>query len=202
MIARVLLPALALTAAIAWTVAPGSAQNAPPAAATDQSQTYHHPEASEMPVFRGGMRFWGGGPGMMGGGGWGGGPGMMGGGWGGGMMGMMAGNAAVMADHVEGRLAYLKTELKITEAQTAQWSKFADAMRATAGLMTGMYQTMMQGSLPDTLPARLDLHQTMLSSHLEALKDLRAALDPLYASFSDEQKKLADQLMPGPMGMM
>ena len=190
MIARALFPALALAAAIAWTVAPGSAQNAAPAPAADQNQTYHHPDAGEMPMFRGGMRVWGGGPGMRGGG------------WGGGMMGMMAGNAAIMADHVEGRLAYLKTELKITDTQSAQWTKFADAMRATAGLMTGMHQQMMQGGLPDTLPARLDLHETMLSSHLEALKDLRAALDPLYASFSGEQKKLADQLMPGPMGMM
>jgi LTXXQ motif family protein len=198
MIARALVPALALAAAITWAVAPGSAQNAAPAAAPDQSQTYHHPDASEGPMggpmFRGGMRFWGGGPGMMGGG--------MGGGMMSMMGGMMAGNPGVMADHVEGRLAFLKTELKITEAQTAQWTKFADAMRATAGQMNGMHQQMMQGGLPDTLPDRLNLHEQMLSSHLEALKDMRAALDPLYASFSDEQKKLADDLMAGPMGMM
>ena len=29
-----------------------------------------------------------------------------------------------------------------------------------------------------------------------------AALDPLYASFSDEQKKLADGVTIGPMGVM
>lgn len=198
MTARVLIPALALAAAIAWTVAPGSAQNAAPAPASDQSQTYHHPEASESPMtapmFRGGMRFQGRGFGAMGGGMDGGMMSMMGG--------MMAGNPAMMADHVEGRLAFLKTELKITDAQTPQWTKFAEAMRATAGAMNGMHQQMMQGGLPDTLPERLDLHEQMLSSHLEALKDMRAALDPLYASFSDEQKKLADELMAGPMGMM
>jgi hypothetical protein len=136
----------------------------------------------------------------------GGGPGLMGRGMGGGMMsmmgGMMAGNPAMMTDHVEGRLAFLKTELKVTDAQTPQWTRFADAMRATAGSMNGMHQQMMQGGPPDTLPDRLDLHEKMLSSHLAALKDMRAALDPLYASFSDEQKKLADELMAGPMGMM
>ncbi len=35
-----------------------------------------------------------------------------------------------MGEHVEGRLAYLKAELKITDAQTPQWNAFADAYRA------------------------------------------------------------------------
>ena len=30
---------------------------------------------------------------------------------------------------------------------------------------------------------------------------LKTALDPLYAALSDEQKKTADEIMPGPMGM-
>jgi hypothetical protein len=32
-----------------------------------------------------------------------------------------------MAGHVEGRIAFLKTELKITEAQSPQWNQFAEA---------------------------------------------------------------------------
>jgi hypothetical protein len=47
-----------------------------------------------------------------------------------GMMGMMG-----MADHVEGRIAYLKAELKITEAQMPQWNAFADALRSNAASM-------------------------------------------------------------------
>ncbi|HXP76132.1 MAG TPA: Spy/CpxP family protein refolding chaperone [Stellaceae bacterium] len=127
---------------------------------------------------------------------------------GGGMRGMMMGGGAagwrggMMVDHVEGRLAFLKTELKITDAQMPLWSSFADALRSTAAAMNGMHQQMMQGSMPDTLPARLDLRERMLSAHLEALKSMRAALDPLYAALSDEQKKLADELMVGRMGMM
>ncbi len=38
----------------------------------------------------------------------------------------------------------------------------------------------------------------MLAAHLSAVQ----ALEPLYASFSDEQKKIADGLMIGPMGLM
>ena len=59
-----------------------------------------------------------------------------------GRMGMMA-----MADHVEGRIAFLKAELNITEAQTTQWNAFADALRENARRMRGMPATMMQGGM-------------------------------------------------------
>lgn len=39
------------------------------------------------------------------------------------------------ARHVEGRLAFLRAELKITEAQTPQWNAFTDALRANAKRM-------------------------------------------------------------------
>src|SRR6185437_1141283 len=42
------------------------------------------------------------------------------------MKGMMA------ARHLEGRLAFLKTELKITDEQTPQWNAFADTVRTNA----------------------------------------------------------------------
>src|SRR5579862_3383633 len=58
----------------------------------------------------------------------GGGAGMMGS-RGGGMMGGGMGMAAAMAGHVEGRLAFLKAELKITDAQMPLWDKFATAVR-------------------------------------------------------------------------
>lgn len=61
---------------------------------------------------------------------------------------------------------------------------------------------MMQAKSATTLPERLEAQETMLSAHLASLKALKGALDPLYASFSDDQKKRADRLMIGPMGMM
>mgnify|MGYP005816857899 CR=1 FL=1 len=117
------------------------------------------------------------------------------------MMTMMSAESGMMASHVEGRIASLKSELAITDAQTPQWNRFADALRAAAKSMNGMYGQMMQPK-GTALPARLDAQETMLSVHLASLKALKEALDPLYASFSDDQKKRADGLMIGPMGMM
>jgi hypothetical protein len=114
-----------------------------------------------------------------------------------GMIGMMG-----MAQHVEGRIAFLKAELKITEAQMPQWNAFAEALRANARGMSEMPTTMMgQGSASVSAPDRLDRMEKMMSATLEAVKGAKIALAPLYAVFTEEQKKVADQLIHGPMGI-
>jgi hypothetical protein len=59
-----------------------------------------------------------------------------------------------------------------------------------------------QAGAAGSLPARLEDHEKRLAAHLASLKAIKAALDTLYASFSDEQKKIADDLKIGPMGVM
>jgi hypothetical protein len=114
--------------------------------------------------------------------------------------GMMDG---AMMGHVEGRLAFLKTELKITSAQEPQWAKFADVVRTNAkGVQAGMQAMMQAGAKAATAPEVLARHEKMLTAKLESVRALKAAFDPLYASLSDEQKKSADELIMGPMGMM
>lgn len=113
------------------------------------------------------------------------------------MMSMMMG-----ADHTEGRLAFIKTELKITEAQTTQWNAFAEAVRANAATMSEMRQTMAshQGR-GASLPERLAFEEKAMSAHLEALKKVADSLSKLYGALSPEQKKTADGIVIGPMGM-
>jgi hypothetical protein len=119
------------------------------------------------------------------------------------MMGMMQMMMGGMAGHVEGRIAFLKTELKITDAQQPLWNAVADAMRASAQDMAAMMplmQSMMQSS--GTLPEKLTAREKVMTAHLDALRKLEAAVEPLYTALSDDQKKTADQLMLGPTGMM
>jgi hypothetical protein len=155
---------------------------------------------------------------------------MMGQGWmgnnivGHGMMPMMD-----PSQHIEGRLAFLKTELKITDAQTPQWNAYADALRANAkrmselmnemmssgmmgqGMMMGNQGMMMQGQpgtmmqgQPGTmmsLPDRLNWAEQHMAAHMEMLQAIKGPADQLYGVLSDEQKRVADQIL-GPMGMM
>jgi len=170
-------PIVVLTTILVSTATGAFAQGAasPPAASQSPAPAAHGMPMGSAPVASGCMR-------MMG------------------EMPMMMGHG--MAGHVEGRIAFLKAELKITEAQTPLWNAVAAAMRASQSDMSDkmlMMQGMMQSS--GALPEKLAVHEKMMTAHLEALRTWKAAVEPLYAALSDEQKKAADQLMTGPMGM-
>ena len=139
------------------------------------------------------------------------GPGMPGGGMAGSggmpMVGMMMGQdgmggMSMMAGHVEGRLAFLKTELKITDAQLPLWNAVAAAIRANGKSVSEMSGPMMGSMHTGTLPEKLAAREKMMTAHLEALRKFKAVVDPLYAALSDEQKETADELLIGPMGIM
>jgi len=116
-----------------------------------------------------------------------------------GMMQMMGGQW--MAAHVEGRIAFLKAELKITDAQLPLWNAVADVIRGNA-MATGDTTngtTMMQSATP--LPDRFAAREKWMTERLEALRKLKTAVEPLYAALDTDQKKTADELMIGLMGM-
>jgi hypothetical protein len=146
------------------------------------------------------------GPGMMGAGMMG--PGMMGYDSGGpGMMRWSASGPAMctaMAGHMEGRLAYVKAELRITEAQESLWNTYAAAARDSTNTMVARCTTTMNRRSASTasLPDRLDQNEQLMAVQLDAMRAMNKALKPLYAALNESQKQAADQLFWGPMGMM
>jgi hypothetical protein len=132
--------------------------------------------------------------------------GMTGGPMMGGMRGSMVGRGDMMGGgpgrFVEGRLAFLRTELGITEAQEDAWADYAEAVRAAAGTMQGMHDAMRSGDRPAALPERLARHEQMIAARLETLRTLREAAVPLYEALDAGQKDVADQIMVMVMGAM
>lgn len=130
---------------------------------------------------------------------------MMMGQWG--MSGPMGGyDSGEMLDRIDGRLAFLKTELKITDEQAPSWNELAVVVRTTAEahneLMRGMVKEFHEGDfLEKPLPERLAYQQTHLEARLGQVKSVRAAVDKLYAILSDEQKKSADEIILPMMGL-
>lgn len=202
-ITRMTLPALALLA----TAAVAQAQ-------TPQQQRHqaHHPAAQRQDAAPAapGMDMCG----MMGAGGMMGQGGMMGmmQQMHGGSMPMMQGGAMPMGrggmgmpfEHVEGRIAFLKAEIGITESQQKAWDAFAEALRARAGAMRAMHERMAQtaSAEPVGYPDRMEAMAGMLSARAEAAKAVASAARTLYEGLSAEQRSKADSLLPGPMGMM
>jgi hypothetical protein len=108
-------------------------------------------------------------------------------------------------DRVEGRIAFLRTELKITEAQTSAWNAFADALRTNAKTLGGMRGSMMmpqQGTGSPDLVEKLSLQEKWLAARLDGTRAIKSALSNLAGTFSEEQKKTADELLAPHMGMM
>jgi hypothetical protein len=101
-----------------------------------------------------------------------------------------------MGDHIEGRIAFLKAELKITDAQLPQWNAFADALRSNAKRRAEMLGKPVQATVPNALD-RLDHIEKTMTATAEMAHSTKAALAPLYAVLNDEQKKMADSLLTG-----
>jgi hypothetical protein len=105
-------------------------------------------------------------------------------------------------DRVEGRLAFIRAELKISDAQLPAWTVFADAVRTNATTMHAERRYMSGRVGADvSLPDRLAAQANAFAAHAEEMAKLKDALDPLYASLSPEQKKTADEIVFSPMGV-
>jgi hypothetical protein len=126
----------------------------------------------------------------------------------GGMMGMgtkggRPSMCAMMTQHVEGRLAFLKVELNITPEQDSLWNTYAAAVRDNAKAMTTRCSSLMsQGTSGHSLPDRLDAQEQFIAARLDGLRATSKALKSLYGALSDAQKETANQLIRSSTGMM
>jgi len=137
---------------------------------------------------------YGAGPGMMMG--WGGGPrgmgprGGQGPGPGAGWMGPRGGGPGFNpASNAEARLAYLKSELKITADQEAAWNAYGSAMKQQAADMQAFRAAMFSA---ETAQDRVTLHANHAKQRAAGFENLDKGLRDLYAVLTPEQKSQAD----------
>lgn len=179
-----------LAAALGLTVTvPANAEEAHHPPGTAQAPAATAPAATApapAPAARGmGMM----GQGMMG-------SGMMGQGQSGGMsmMSMMGMGEAGRLARVNGHLAFLEAELKISEAQRPLWTAFGLAVRTNAEKHNAMASMV---SKPDAAPVdRLTHQEHILAQRLDGVHAIRTALAPLYASLDETQQKTFVELLP------
>jgi LTXXQ motif family protein len=118
------------------------------------------------------------------------------------MMETMGPGSAGMIDRIEGRIAFLRAELQITEAQANTWNAFADALRSNAKRLGEVRASMRSGPIQAaTLIERLDLQERWLLARLEGTRAIKSALSNLYGALSEDQKKTANELLAAHMRM-
>jgi hypothetical protein len=104
-------------------------------------------------------------------------------------------------ERVEARLAYIRTALKITDAQTPQWESFAQTMRGHAQEAEKRMQARRAGRAErpregrPTAIDRLERRQARLAASATRIEATLNAAKPLYAALSAEQQRVADQLL-------
>jgi hypothetical protein len=112
----------------------------------------------------------------------------------------MMGGCSMMgaATHAEGRIAFLKAELAITDQQKDAWEGYAVSIKKN---LQGMRETMIKVMQANSPVERLDAQIAAMNGRLSALKELKPVLANLYGVLSEDQRKKADELLTG-MGCM
>src|SRR5271169_2050125 len=94
----------------------------------------------------------------------------------------------------DGRIAFLKAELKITPPQETAWQQVAAAMRENANALDQVITAARQNPSAMNAVQRIERRQQFASVRAGNDARLLAAFKPLYASLSPEQQRLANQL--------
>ena len=103
-----------------------------------------------------------------------------------------AARAAKREARVEERIASLHSQLKITAAQEPQWKTFANVMRSNAQNMSRLFVQRTQAEQTQSALDNMKQYAEIAQAHADDMKQLVDAFEPLYGSFSPEQKKVAD----------
>lgn len=108
------------------------------------------------------------------------------------------------SERTEARLAYVKTALKITDAQAPQWDAYANVVRKQAQAadqrMQEHHARMEQAKAAGgernrpTAIEQLERRQQFFTNAAARSGELLAVQKPLYAALSPDQKRVADEL--------
>jgi hypothetical protein len=118
---------------------------------------------------------------------------------------MMRGSADTrpMWEHVDACIAFLKTELKITAAQTRTWDAFANRLRENAAKMRSLRSSMRTGKVAEApLAQRLDYQEKWFATGYENIRALNPFIIKLYDGLSESQRKTADMIIPPHLDLM
>lgn len=112
-------------------------------------------------------------------------------------MGSMGGDQPMgsSAARLEGRIAFFRTELRITDAQAPAWDTFANTLRAGREHLDAARAALQDSGRAADPMARLASFESHLRERTEAIHMTRMAFDTLYRQLDDAQKRTATATM-------
>ena len=98
---------------------------------------------------------------------------------------------------VERHIKDLRAKFKITPAEESQWVAVAQTMRDNANELDKAIDKREANVNNATAIDDLNAFGEIVQTHADDIKKLSTAFSPLYASMSDDQKKVADEEFSG-----
>ena len=95
-------------------------------------------------------------------------------------------------EHTEAQIKQLQGSLSFTEAQKQLWDNLTAVMRENAKDMDALQKERAENTEPMNAVEHMKLHSQITKAHLDQLNKLIPPFEALYASMSDEQKKITD----------
>lgn len=97
-------------------------------------------------------------------------------------------------DQTEARIKQLQDALKITSAQKGLWNNLTQVMRENAKEMDALSKGKAENMKTMNAVELVKFHSEIAEAHLNQLKKFIPPFEALYASMSDQQKKITDTI--------
>jgi periplasmic protein CpxP/Spy len=105
------------------------------------------------------------------------------------------GPAAPAADPTAARVKYLHDRLRITAEQEELWDKVGQAMHDNALALAPLLKQRLRATTSGSGPELLHAYEALGETQVDSQRKIIAAFEPLYASLSESQKKIADAVI-------
>jgi LTXXQ motif family protein len=102
---------------------------------------------------------------------------------------------APAADPTAARVKYLHDRLRITAEQEELWDKVGQAIRDNALTLAPLLRRRLRAATSGSAPELLHTYEALGEAQLDSQRKIIAAFEPLYASLSEIQKKIADAII-------
>lgn len=98
-------------------------------------------------------------------------------------------------ERLEDAISFVNTFIKLTPEQTTAWNTLAETLRSAATKVGTTCDQMREAGRPATPPDHLARMETMLTTGLDVLREVRPAFDAFYATLDDNQKQVLNELL-------
>jgi len=118
--------------------------------------------------------------------------------------GMPGATPSVVLDRLDGRIAFLHAELRITQTQMQAWDEFAAALRTNSQRLTELHATLVRVPPPaegSAILSTLEQGESVLAARLDGLRAIRASYGRLLAVLDDAQRRTAEELIWPHLGL-